>query len=168
MYTTCVLVYNIYTKYNYTLVELMRTSPRFAVMLLAMLISIVFTIVDICAVTDQFNASIPIGINPFWKMAFVFKLLTDSVILDDFKTALDRLSKNNISTFAELPWVSSDAASGKRGSEHREILSRSVCSRSDGAEFLTGIPEDRDCVGNSGIEASTNVNLATPPCAHKR
>jgi hypothetical protein len=32
-----------------------------------------------------------VGINPFWKLSFIFKCLTDSVVLDDFKTALDRL-----------------------------------------------------------------------------
>lgn len=31
------------------------------------------------------------GLNPFWKLAFIFKCLTDSIVLDDFKTALDRL-----------------------------------------------------------------------------
>ncbi len=30
-------------------------------------------------------------LDPFWKLAFVFKCLTDSVVLDDFKMALDRL-----------------------------------------------------------------------------
>lgn len=37
------------------------------------------------------------GINPFWKLSFVFKCLTDSVVLDDFKTALDRLRAFKIS-----------------------------------------------------------------------
>jgi hypothetical protein len=43
------------------------------------------------SVTDAFASSLPVGINPFWKLSFVFKCLTDSVVLDDFKTALDRL-----------------------------------------------------------------------------
>ena len=30
-------------------------------------------------------------INPYWKMALVFKALTDTIILDDFKTCLERL-----------------------------------------------------------------------------
>ena len=82
----------------------MRFSPRFAVMLIAMILSLIFTIIDICAVTDRLSASIPIGINPFWKLAFVFKLLTDSVILGDFKTALDKLSAFNISRI-EVQWA---------------------------------------------------------------
>ncbi len=31
--------------------------------------------------------------SPFWKLAFVFKCLTDSIVLDDFKTALDAVMK---------------------------------------------------------------------------
>ena len=56
-----------------------------------MTLSICFIIVDICSVTDAFNNILPDGLNPFWKMAMVFKCLTDSIILDDFKTALDKL-----------------------------------------------------------------------------
>lgn len=96
----------------------MRFSPRFGLMILAMVLSIIFTIIDICAVTDRLSASIPIGINPFWKLAFVFKLLTDSVILDDFKTALDKLSAHNISRI-EVQWAQ-DWATAKPTTEHRE------------------------------------------------
>jgi hypothetical protein len=83
-----------------------------------MILSIIFTIIDICAVTDRLSASIPIGINPFWKLAFVFKLLTDSVILDDFKTALDKLSARNMSRI-EPQWAL-DWALVKPSSEHTE------------------------------------------------
>lgn len=70
-------------------------------MLLAMVFSIVFTITDICSVTDALKSALPDGLNPFWKLAFVFKLLTDSVILDDFKTALDKLSAINLNKAEE-------------------------------------------------------------------
>ena len=43
------------------------------------------------SVTGALSSSLPVGINPFWKLSFVFKCLTDTVVLDDFKTALDRL-----------------------------------------------------------------------------
>ena len=66
-------------------------------MLGAMLLSICFIVLDICSVTDALKSSLPVGINPFWKLSFVFKCLTDSVILDDFKTALDRLRAFKIS-----------------------------------------------------------------------
>lgn len=35
-------------------------------------------------------------INPFWKFAFIFKCFTDSIILDDFKASLDRLSQHRL------------------------------------------------------------------------
>ena len=56
-----------------------------------MLLSLAFTVLDILAVTDALKHQLPSGIDPFWELAFVFKLLTDTVVLDDFKTALDRL-----------------------------------------------------------------------------
>lgn len=31
--------------------------------------------------------------SPFWKISMAFKCLTDSIILDDFKTALDKLMR---------------------------------------------------------------------------
>lgn len=38
--------------------------------------------------------AMPIGvINPVWKLALVFKCFTDTIILDDFKTTLDKLSR---------------------------------------------------------------------------
>ena len=71
-------------------------------MLLAMLLSIAFIILDILSVTDALKSSLPVGINPFWKLAFTFKCLTDAVVLDDFKTALDRLSAYKISTLGSF------------------------------------------------------------------
>lgn len=55
------------------------------------------------SVTGALSSSLPIGINPFWKLSFVFKCLTDCVVLDDFKTALDRLRAfkvNRLGSFA--------------------------------------------------------------------
>lgn len=91
------LIYNIKTKYDLTLVQIVRISPRFAVMLIAMALSIIFIILDVLSVTEAFKSVLPVGINPFWKLSFVFKCLTDSVVLDDFKTALDRLRAFKIS-----------------------------------------------------------------------
>jgi hypothetical protein len=91
IFTTCNLFYNIIRRYEFKLVELIRVSPRFGVLLGSMLLSVAFIIVDICSVTKAFSSSLPEGINPFWKLAFVFKCLTDTIILDDFKTALDKL-----------------------------------------------------------------------------
>ena len=35
-------------------------------------------------------------INPFWKLSLVFKCLTDSILLDDFKTELKRLGNHRL------------------------------------------------------------------------
>jgi len=59
-----------------------------------MILSIAFIILDILSVTHVIaGPGLPDGINPFWKLSFIFKCLTDTVILDDFKTALDRLKR---------------------------------------------------------------------------
>ncbi|PGH33180.1 hypothetical protein GX50_04022 [[Emmonsia] crescens] len=91
IYTTCNIFYVIKSQYDFTYLELVRHSPRFGVMLAAMCLSIIFLIVDLLSVLHVFKGSLPTGVNPFWKLSFVFKCLCDTVILDDFKTALDRL-----------------------------------------------------------------------------
>lgn len=102
VFTTCSLFYNIKTRYEFGFVELIRISPRFGILLIAMSLSIIFTVLDILAVTDVLKKDLPTGIDPFWELAFVFKLLTDSVILDDFKTALDRLHAFKIASLSRL------------------------------------------------------------------
>lgn len=84
-------------------------------MLLAMGVSIVFIILDICSVTSALKSALPDGLNPFWKLAFVFKCLTDSVILDDFKTALDRLRAYKISRLGSFAIDDSDRRSRGQG-----------------------------------------------------
>ncbi|CAN8102449.1 unnamed protein product [Discula destructiva] len=97
---SCVkLLWVLKSHYDLTLREVVTISPRFAIMLTAMVLSIAFVILDILSVTDNLKAALPVGVNPFWKLALVFKCLTDTVILDDFKTALDRLwsfKRNNM------------------------------------------------------------------------
>lgn len=85
------LLWVLKTHYDLTLREVVTVSPRFAVMLGAMVLSISFVILDILSVTETLKDALPVGVNPFWKLALVFKCLTDTVVLDDFKTALDRL-----------------------------------------------------------------------------
>lgn len=103
IYTCCSLFWNITRRYEFGILELCRVSPRFGVLLVAMTLSIGFLVVDILSVTHVIDGSgTPDGINPFWKLSFVFKCLTDTVILDDFKTALDRLKEyklRRLSTF---------------------------------------------------------------------
>jgi hypothetical protein len=84
-------------------------------MLAAMLISIVFIVLDVLSVTDALKSSLPTGINPFWKLSMVFKCLTDTVILDDFKTALDRLRAFKISHMGSFSVDNSDRRSRNNG-----------------------------------------------------
>ena len=84
-------------------------------MLGAMILSISFIILDVCSVTDALKSSLPDGLNPFWKLAFVFKCLTDSVILDDFKTALDRLRAYKISRLGSFAADNADRRSRGNG-----------------------------------------------------
>ncbi|KAJ9665503.1 hypothetical protein H2201_004385 [Coniosporium apollinis] len=93
IFTILNLFYVIHTQYDLAFTEIIRISPRFGVLLGSMLLSIAFIIIDILAVTHAFTIPNPDGINPFWKLAYVFKCLTDTIVLDDFKTALDKLSQ---------------------------------------------------------------------------
>ncbi|KAF2710800.1 hypothetical protein K504DRAFT_475741 [Pleomassaria siparia CBS 279.74] len=110
IFTTVALFWTIKSQYEITLKEIIRISPRFAIMLIAMVISIIFIILDICSVTHAIRIG-TIGINPFWKLAFVFKCLTDAVVLDDFKTALDRLRAFKISRLGSFSGDMSDSRS---------------------------------------------------------
>ncbi len=57
------LFWNIATRYNIPFHNLIAISPRFGVLLGAMLLSICFIIVDICAVTGAFNELLPDGLK---------------------------------------------------------------------------------------------------------
>lgn len=111
IFTTIYLFWVIKTQYEMSIKEIIRISPRFGVMLLAMLLSIVFIVLDILSVTGALKLPGPTGINPFWKLAFVFKCLTDSVVLDDFKMALDRLRAFKISRLGSFSGDMSDSRS---------------------------------------------------------
>ncbi|KAL5399839.1 hypothetical protein PMIN06_000211 [Paraphaeosphaeria minitans] len=107
--TTVYLFTIIKTHYAMTIRDIIRISPRFGIMLASMIISISFVICDVCAVTGAIRiGGASTGINPFWKLAFAFKCLTDSVILDDFKMALDRLRAFKISRLGSYSADNSD------------------------------------------------------------
>src|SRR5690606_35043416 len=89
IFTIINLFWNIKFRYELGLVDIIKVSPRFGILLLCMSLSVIFIILDILAVTPVISIGV---INPFWKFAFVFKCFTDSIILDDFKAALDKLS----------------------------------------------------------------------------
>ena len=87
-------------------------------MLAAMALSIIFIVLDVLSVTEAFQSVLPVGINPFWKLSFVFKCLTDSVVLDDFKTALDRLRAFKISRLGSFALDDGD----RRHREHQDAI----------------------------------------------
>ncbi|KAL4820007.1 hypothetical protein BDW67DRAFT_181715 [Aspergillus spinulosporus] len=90
--TACSLFYAVKCSYNFGIVELVTVSPRLGIMLASMCLSIVFIIVDTCSVLGVFDsASLPLGVQPFWKLSLIFKCLCNTIILDDFKTALDSI-----------------------------------------------------------------------------
>lgn len=115
----CLLIYNIKTKYDLTITQIVRISPRFAVMLGAMVLSICFIVLDVLSVTSALKSVLPVGINPFWKLSFVFKCLTDSVVLDDFKTALDRLRAFKLSRLGSFAMDAGDL----RNRKHHDAVS---------------------------------------------
>jgi hypothetical protein len=95
-----------------------------------MSLSIIFIIVDLLSVTPV----IPIGyINPFWKFAFIFKCFTDTIILDDFKTALDKLSRYKMDQNYPLPFSRpSSQIQNQMPRPSVEIFHDSCCPESSG------------------------------------
>jgi hypothetical protein len=136
IFTTVNLLYNIKSRYEFGYVELIRVSPRFGVMLAAMLLSLAFIIVDILAVTHVIpTTGLPNGINPFWKLAFVFKCLSDTMVLDDFKTALDRLKTYKMERMGSVlsdgvrgDFVDVELARKRRAEEQQHMPSGAVDS----------------------------------------
>lgn len=109
IFTIANLFWNIKFRYELGFVEIVQVSPRFGILLLCMSLSIICIVIDLLSVTPV----IPIGvINPFWKFAFVFKCFTDSIILDDFKAALDNLSQHRMSQILPLS-ILGDATSAR-------------------------------------------------------
>ena len=112
----CVVITRNY-ELNFT--ELVKASPRFGVMLGCMFVSIVFLVTDIIATAKLSKQS---GINPYWRLALVFKCASDTIFLDDFKSVLDRIVRSAMKRVANLPYTSNqegDTAhishSGRRG-----------------------------------------------------
>lgn len=136
-----ILMYNIKTRYELTIVQIVRISPRFAVMLGAMFLSICFIVLDVLSVTSALKSALPVGINPFWKLSFVFKCLTDSVVLDDFKTALDRLRAFKMSRLGSFAMDAGD----HRTKQHKEEVQNANSwtnppAKGDGAQPVGALP----------------------------
>lgn len=88
---SCIVFFHaIRSSFNLHPIHLMKRSPRFAILLIAMILALGFTVVDILSTLVPALSETD-GINPYWKLALVFKCLTDNIMLDDFKSVLTRL-----------------------------------------------------------------------------
>jgi len=85
-----ILFYVISKSYGMGVFQIIRRSPRFGILFVSIILALIFTALDIVASLHPFIGTTD-GINPFWKLALVFKCLTDAILLDDFKTELKRL-----------------------------------------------------------------------------
>lgn len=105
VFTTIKLVLAINDNYEFTIPKLVRISPRFGVMLLCLFVSIVFVVVD---VVFMILVSKRGGLNPFWRLALVFKCASDVIFLDDFKSVLDRISESAMRKIATFSYRDDD------------------------------------------------------------
>lgn len=127
-------MWNIKYRYDSKILELVKVSHRFRIMLLSMALSIVFIIVNILSVTPVLHLG---GLNPFWRMAFIFKCFTDTIILDDFKTCLDKLSAHKRALLQnELHGIRSDPSSKSRAGRRSTIRLDQGAGAADKAEDL--------------------------------
>lgn len=107
-------------------------------MLFSMCASLIFVVFDILSVTGVIHLGLATGVEPFWKvfplpsstgfpvefpltrqLSFIFKCLSDIVILDDFKTALDRIRSywmRRIDSSRSVTGTDERQARGSRGS----------------------------------------------------
>lgn len=90
VFSSLVLFHVVRKCYGINLWRLIHKSPRFGILLASILIAIIFTVCDIVASVEP-TLSLTDGINPYWKLALVFRCLTDNIMLDDFKAVLQRL-----------------------------------------------------------------------------
>jgi hypothetical protein len=90
IFTNIILLHVIRKTYGTSVFHLIGQSPRLGILLAAVCLAIIFTIMDILA-SILAGLSTVDGINPYWKLSLVFKCLTDTIMLDDFKTDLKRL-----------------------------------------------------------------------------
>lgn len=92
LFTNITLLDTIRRSYATGILQFILHSARLGLTIAAILLATIFTVMDILASTLGTRLGALDGINPYWKLSLVFKCLTDVIMLDDFKTELDRLS----------------------------------------------------------------------------
>ncbi|KAF2101252.1 hypothetical protein NA57DRAFT_72694 [Rhizodiscina lignyota] len=63
VFTVVTLLYNIQRRYELSMKDIIRVSPRFAVLLMSMCISLIFTILDILSVTSVIASDLTVGLK---------------------------------------------------------------------------------------------------------
>lgn len=167
LFASSVLFWRIKTQYEMTIREIVHISPRFGIMLLAAVLSVLFFLLDIVAVTNMLRLGLPSGINPFWKMSTIFKCLMDCVILDDFKTAMDRLRAYKISHIGSFSQDTSSAQLPNDGELTRmwEEVEARAQRRSEALSF--GGPLVRDHHSTASLSPGTrSLHPVLPIPAH--
>lgn len=99
IFTTWKLIHTIGNSYGFSLRELIKINARFGVMLGCMFLSIAFILADVIVTLKSLSKDS--GINPYWRLALVFKCAADCFFLDDFKTVLDQISHQSLSRVAQ-------------------------------------------------------------------
>ncbi|ERF70350.1 hypothetical protein EPUS_07615 [Endocarpon pusillum Z07020] len=159
----CILFfYVIKTRYKVSIRELINGHPRFAIMLVAMLFSMIFTIVDVLSSVIP-NLTAVDGINPYWKIALVFKALTDVIILDDFKTCLEKLrSKLVDSQFIMMPKPPPVPPKDSKPKERAGATTLTACATAKSSPTLVSgqgqSPKDSLGTTESRTEDTTSTN----------
>ncbi|KAM5346122.1 hypothetical protein ACJ41O_009127 [Fusarium nematophilum] len=159
IFTIANLFWNIKFRYSLTLSQILRISPRFAILLLSMCLSVLFIILEVLAVTPVISIG---GINPYWKFASVFKCFTDTVILDDFKTSLDKLSQARINMINNEPFGSNHSRAQDRWYSMHERQRAASCSSERGV-FASTEHVERLGTGRTASPSSENPVLVAPP-----
>ena len=95
-------------------------------------------------------------INPYWKLALVFKCLTDNIMLDDFKSVLQRLSALKVDgSIAMLPNTMNMLPTEKSGAGDRRLLENvntSAQLRTERTASLSGrMLDDEEVLDDSGF-----------------
>ena len=180
MFSVLTLFHVIRTCYHAKVFDLIRKSPRFGILLAAIILSLIFTLMDVLASVVKVLIGTD-GVNPYWKLALVFKCLTDNIMLDDFKTALRKLGGNTMDFGDNSPRgnemmlngnengdLEKYGSSGNGNGTHVEQLHRTSTAQRASRHSISGRAlEDDEVLDNRGRGRRTE-SLAIRPANGER